>query len=311
MNIHRGYNTLPQEICGIICADPCLDQRDLHNLCFVSRSFNAEAERMLYVNVRVQGLRHLKSFCRTMIRRPFLASRIEKLELHMPPQLDLQADDLAKLVRTLKLTSNLTDLRFLTDKNSANIMIATGVDLAEAANAWILRDLKFPLKSFTNKYFICTFEVTMFVQRHSTSLEMLTLEGNDHNVETSGLETLDMPHLHTLCGSARVMRKFSSCGFAEQLLRVGIKIQDCTDMTSEMEQIALLTFYRKNLQSLKIERRSSYKARLGYEALVACTKLVTPNIKHLQILDYGDSMVRERVRSILQMGIPVKRCGHW
>ncbi len=86
----NSIKILPQEICGLICQDPILTRRDLFSLCAVSRAFRDESERFLYTSARLRGTRKIKSFCVSVIRRPFLAVRLRQLVLYMPPQLDLE-----------------------------------------------------------------------------------------------------------------------------------------------------------------------------------------------------------------------------
>ena len=196
---------LPPEICSLICTSPLLSHSDLLALCHVSRSFRAEAERILYtsINLPTPSRRALNSWCTSLIRRPHLGARIQTLSLTMPSQTSLQADDLSRLTHALHLCINLR-----------NLSISDGEPpfLGNAVQAWVLEGHTFTLQKFTNTYFTTTMlRDFLDSQKSLTTLSHRPSSSTHLTVGTRLPRTETLPNLTTL-KYQRSHRKRTSAG---------------------------------------------------------------------------------------------------
>ncbi|KAF9480809.1 hypothetical protein BDN70DRAFT_877126 [Pholiota conissans] len=192
---------IPSEIYGIICQDSLLSKHDLRTLCFVSRTFCEEAERILYSSVELNDQDRLRSFCDSVIRRPLLALSLRQLVLHMSPQPSIDPDDRSRIVRVLHLSTNLQDLRILGQTKSALSM-----------ENWILEGHEFKLTTFANSYFFqgklrkflesqSELETLMFTWRTATRLYGTPLPHTIKNLSCPGSivqELCDLPLASTV-----------------------------------------------------------------------------------------------------------------
>ncbi|KIM35878.1 hypothetical protein M413DRAFT_324460 [Hebeloma cylindrosporum] len=264
--------TFPQEICGIICQDPVLGRDDLHALCLVSRTFRDEAERLLYVAARVRGALKIKSFCVSLARRPHRALRMHKLMLWMPPQMDLEADDLSRIMNTLHLCLNLTDLHILEDASH-------GSKAGDAVQWWILDGHEFKLKRFVNTYFQSHMLVKFL--RGQPTIEMLAIGGRGG----AGIRGSLLPMLRDLdCPAAVVQELSTPSWYSSNLERLQFELVQSTD-AEELATVVALSRFKDNLKSLSIMRREG-QGGLDIMVLTACVAQQLPDIKYLRIMDY-------------------------
>uniref|UniRef100_A0A8H7XNT3 Uncharacterized protein n=1 Tax=Psilocybe cubensis TaxID=181762 RepID=A0A8H7XNT3_PSICU len=268
-----GPVILPQELCGIICQDPALDNADLHNLCFVSHNFRAEAERLLYTSVRLRDTRRIKSYCLSVARRPYLALRTKSLTLRLPPQLNLEADDLARIVTALRLSVNLKELNVLKDFYHGPIG-----KYGDAVQWWILDGHKFKLRKFTNSYFQPQMLVGFL--KSQPGITTLVLKCKD----LAEICDAPLPLLTTLDCSAGVVQEFSMPSWhPRKIKRLQFHLEDSTDV-EELATFVALTQFSSSLKSLSIRRRSS-RHGLDLAVLTACVASQLPDIKYLRIVD--------------------------
>ena len=266
--------TFPQEICGIICQDPVLDRRDLRALCFVSRGFRDEAERLLYVAARVRGARRIRSFCVSLAWRPHLALRVRKLMLFMPLQMDLEAEDLSRIMHALHLCLNLRDLYVLEDSDRA-IHGKTG----DAVQRWILDGHEFKLRRFVNAYFQP--QVLVEFLRAQPTIETLGIQCRGN----AGVCGVPLPMLKNLDCSAAVVQEFTTVsGIPRNFERLQFEFAQSTDVEELATFVALLQF-KASLKSLSITRREGQNG-LDIAVLTACVAAQLPDIKYLRIVDY-------------------------
>jgi len=275
MTVSPSPCTFPQEICGIICQDPVLDRRDLRALCFISRGFRDEAERLLYVAARVRGARRIKSFCVSLAWRPHLALRVRKLMLFMPPQMDLEAGDLSRIMYALHLCVNLRDLYVLEDGDRA----IPGKKTGDAVQRWILDGHEFKLKRFVNAYFQP--QILVGFLRAQPTIEMLGMQCRGN----AGISGVPLPMLKNLDCSAAVVQEFSSVlGIPRNFERLQFEFVQSTDVEELATFVALLQF-KATLKSLSITRREGQNG-LDIAVLTACVAAQLPDIKYLRIIDY-------------------------
>ncbi|KAF9484980.1 hypothetical protein BDN70DRAFT_871983 [Pholiota conissans] len=196
---------IPQEVCGIICQDEVLTQRDLYALCNLSQAFHAEAEPMLYSSVHLELTNKIRPFCRTVILRPHLIKRTRKLVLILPPQ-SLDPDDLLQIKKILHLSTNLRDLRVLLHSSGAT-------HNHEEVGDWSLENYVFKLTTFVNSYF-STLDIIRFMEVQS---EIKTLVMGQTSIRT---------HPKRLCSSLENLY----CSFEElptfggQLKRLYVRV---------------------------------------------------------------------------------------
>lgn len=270
----NSVKILPQEICGLICQDPTLTRPDLFSLGAVSRAFRDEAERFLYTSARLRGKRKIKSFCVSVIRRPFLAVRLRQLVLFMPPQLDLEVDDLSRIMNALRLCNNLRHLSVFQDYSRAIPQLN-----ADAVHSWILDGHSFRLKSLANSYFEPGHLVRFL--KHQPSIETLAIKCKGY----SGLDSAPLPMLKNLDSSARVVQEFGLDAWQRTTMeRLQFSLIGSTD-SEELTTFVALTPFTSTLKSLSIRRKNGDDG-LDISVLVACVATQLPDLKFLQILDY-------------------------
>lgn len=273
LRIRYTPTQLPQEICGIICQYSDLSQPDLASLSKVARVFRVEAERILYSFAQLQGRRKIKSFCIAVIRRPSLAARLRRLELHMPPQLDLDVDDLTRITKMLRLSKNLEDLSVHQD-NSRAMVHASGV----AVIRWILDDHHFKLKSFENSYFQPQ-TLASFLKEQET-LETLTIKCRGD----AYLYNAPLPMLKNLDSSAQVTEEFSMQVWMDRKIeRIQYSVAS-TAVSDELATFIAASRFSDTLKSLSIVRKEGHG--LGIGEVVTCVGSQLPDLKFLQILDH-------------------------
>ncbi|KAF8187801.1 hypothetical protein BJ912DRAFT_419894 [Pholiota molesta] len=163
---------VPAELCACIIESGVLTQRNLHALVAVSRSFWHESERHLYRQPLLRDKAKIKGFCATVLRRPYLAKRIHKLVVYMPPQTDFQVADLSRITRTLHLAVNLKFLNIFREDERDVRRPYPGK--GEALHAWILEGHEFKLKMFRNSYFAQQ-ALEAFI-RSQTEIEILGMD---------------------------------------------------------------------------------------------------------------------------------------
>ena len=267
--------TFPQEICGIICQDPVLERHDLHALCLVSRGFRDEAERLLYVVAHVRGARNIKSFCISLARRPHLALRMRKLMLYMPPQMDLEAEDLSRIMHTFQLCLNLRDLHVLEDSDRASQQGKIG----DAVQCWILDGHKFKLERFVNTYFQPSVLVEFLRAQPTIETLGIRCRGN------AGICGAALPMLKNLDCSAAVVQEFSAPSwYARNFERLQYELMQSTDV-EELASFVALSQFKASLKSLSMTRREGQRG-LDIAILIACVAAQLPDIKYLRIMDY-------------------------
>jgi len=279
MDAAKHSPTLPQEICAIISQDPCLQAPDLYSICLVSRSFHAEVERILYVDACVKGKRHIKSFCNSVVRRPYIALRIKKMQLYIPPHLlDLNVDDISKMVRAFRATSNLEDLQIL-EEDATN-------DPVYSTYGWVLEDHFFHLRSFINTYFD-TNSLLKFLKLQPT-IETLTTKNRDYTSMVPYRIDFDLSRLHTLHGSAFIIQALGMSDWSKNIVRMHIDFTDCV-VEDELKTLVLLVKFRSSLESLSVERRD---ANLGLDITLftSCIATQMPDLKYLRIMDYTETV---------------------
>ncbi|KAJ3502898.1 hypothetical protein NLJ89_g8679 [Agrocybe chaxingu] len=267
---------LPQEICGIICKEVGIEY--VHNLCLLSHSFRHEAERLLYVDPWVVGMRAVKSWCFAVNRRPYLAHGIQWLTIFLPPQLDFEADDLTHLYSALHHCVNLTELYV-----HMHVPTLPGNALAKISNevqAWILEDHPFKLKSFKNSYFRPN-TLAKFLRSQPT-IKTLMLK----NSGPAGINDVPMPNLRNLeCSSGTLQELSMPSWHPRRITRLEYKL-DCASDVEELGTFVAVTQFAETLKSLSIYRHSTANGRgLDVAVLAACVAAQVPDIKFLQILD--------------------------
>ncbi|KDR82352.1 hypothetical protein GALMADRAFT_220356 [Galerina marginata CBS 339.88] len=270
----RSPISIPPEICGIICQDPAIRYRDLHTFCSVSQAFRSEAERLLYITIRLRGTRCIKAFCTTVARRPYLALRLKKLILYMPPQMDLEADDLSRIMHAFSLSVNLKDLQILKDDTRG-----IGDKPGDAVQRWILEGHRFRLRRFTNSYFQPQVLVDFLKNQPAIDTLVLKCKGN------AEICAAPLPMLSTLDSSAAVVQEFSYPSWHKRnIKRLQFEFVQSTDV-QELATFVALTQYNKSLKSLSIRRKDSRNG-LDIAVLTACVASQLPDIKYLRIMDY-------------------------
>lgn len=242
---------IPQEICGLICQDSVLTQPDLYALSLVSRAFREEAQRLLYISVKLGSKRNIKSFCGKIIAYPYLIEPLDKLVIHMPPQGDLQVNELSRIMKMLHLCTNLKHLHVLHDgpewmQNKAG----------KAMQVWILNGHAFKLKTFVTLYF-SELVLDLFLVNQPT-IEILIVESE----KRMGVQwSFSLPRLRKLSCSTEVMQTLTKIPGGqdiklEQLHLTFVKLL----VEDEWEMLNLLKYYRKTLKSLSITR---YRNEVG------------------------------------------------
>ena len=272
---------LPPEICSLICTSPLLSHSDLLALCHVSRSFRAEAERILYtsINLPTPSRRALNSWCTSLIRRPHLGARIQSLSLTMPSQTSLQADDLTRLTHALHLCINLRDLSILDGEPPF---------LGNAVQAWVLEGHTFTLQKFTNTYFTTTMlRDFLDSQKSLTTLSHRPSSSTHVTIGTRLPRTETLPNLTTLNTSAAIIRELGQADFEswESVKRLQYFSENPREEDELATFVALTSF--GPLESLSIERwQEKTQAGMDVAIIVACVAAQMPNLKYLRIMDH-------------------------
>ncbi|TFK38998.1 hypothetical protein BDQ12DRAFT_682836 [Crucibulum laeve] len=266
--------SIPPEICGMICQDEILTRGDLRVLCGVSRSFRDESERLLYVNIILRSFRYLKSWCSSLSRRPHLGNRIMKMTITMPPQTDIEADDLGKIVAAFRKCTKLRELEILSD----GMKTLPG----DAVNAWILLGHPFRLTKFTNTYFQANLLVDFL--KEQTELQVLSMRPKEKIIVNLPDDTL--LNLSTIDASAAIMRDLGSGLWNPQNVKhLQYHLWRSTDEDELRTFVALVPFARI-LKSLSVQRTEA-AAGLDIAILVSCIAAQVPDLKYLRVLDYS------------------------
>ena len=185
------------EICSLICQDPIITRRDLNSICFISHAFRKEAQRLLsYRFPCLRSTSRIKAWCMSLKRRPRLSKGVQELVLFLPPQGDFHADDVARLVRTLRMCVNLKELTILSQLRKRGLQGQWTPEL-------ILGNLPFTLTKFVNGYFVQNRAFLTFLNSQKM-LETLKLHWNFEN--PAGCPYL--PFLKTLSWPADIGTKW-------------------------------------------------------------------------------------------------------
>ncbi|KAF9005407.1 hypothetical protein BDQ17DRAFT_1540798 [Cyathus striatus] len=267
----------PPEICSLICRDEVLTRADLCSLAAVSRAFRVEAERLLYMGVILSELKHIKTWCRTLKRRPYLSLRTYVLSITMPPQADLQSDDLTMLINALKVCSKLKDLRILKD----NSMSSSG----DAINGWILEGHPFKLMRFTNTYFRPHVLRNFFLQQPDIRFLDFHTKATFHCQYTCCLDLPPegLPLLRTLKTHSCILQSFQHSWWPANLHHLHYDLHQSSE-DEELLGIVALIRIADTLKSLSI-RRTCTKGGIDISVMAECIASQIPNLKYLRIID--------------------------
>lgn len=137
-------SSLPTELHEVIFQH--LEIRDLSTLCTVSRRVQIEAERLLYRNLSLPQIKHLKAWCFVVTRRPEIALHIRSLSITMPPIVGFCLSDLPGFTQNLKLCTNLRELEM---HGSGDYSFLS----SHTFHPWLLEGASFRLTKFVNTYF--------------------------------------------------------------------------------------------------------------------------------------------------------------
>jgi len=264
---------LPAELCGIICRDSQLTRRDLRVLCAVSRTFRDEAERLLYVTVRLLNFRLVRSWSISLVRRPHLALRVRSLSLTMPPSSSLYPADLSKIHKSLRACSNLQALEVLNDGITYE---------GDSVQSWILEGHSFRLSKFANTYFH-PIRLFRFLAQQS-DIRILVLRTSD----AADIPYTILPNLNTIDVSANVLRRFVS-GYWEGKRPIA-HIQYHLSRSSESDHIStfvVLSRFRETLTSLSLHRHGGFDIAI----VMATVAVQLPELKFFRFID-DNSFVR-------------------
>ena len=272
---------LPPEICSLICISPLLSHSDLLTLCHVSRSFRAEAERILYtsINIPTPSRRALNSWCTSLTRRPHLGARITTLSLTMPSQTSLQADDLTRLTHALHLCINLRELTILDGEPPF---------FGNAVQAWVLEGHTFTLQKFTNTYFTTNMLRDFLESQKSLITFSHRPSSSAHIIDGTRLPRKEtLPNLATLDTSAAIVRELAQVDLEpwKSVKRLQYFLENPREEDELATFVALTSF--GPLESLSIERWQE-KTQVGMDVAIiaACVAAQMPNLKYLRIMDY-------------------------
>ncbi|KAF8158527.1 hypothetical protein B0H34DRAFT_807993 [Crassisporium funariophilum] len=268
---------LPAEIQGLICQHSRARFRTLFQLCLVSRTFRAEAERVLYERVRLPKTKNIRAWCIALQSRPKLAVRVNDLILYMPPaRLDGSDNmvDFRLLSNTLRLCGNLETL---------SIFPREGGELYSSAQAWILDGHTFRLRKLVNSYFR-PMELWKFVNSQ-TALQYLSFTHEKRAIfrrHTTGPEL----SLMTLQASDMALREYSKSSLDHKVEVVKVNIH-YRKYAMETETIVALGQFSKTLVGLKVTLTGIMTPELGraMDRIVSLVALNLPNLKFLEIID--------------------------
>ncbi|KAF8189383.1 hypothetical protein BJ912DRAFT_926128 [Pholiota molesta] len=272
---------VPPEICGLICQN--VQRRDLHSLCAVSRAFRGEAERLLYTSVKLHRKRKFRSFCLAAIRRPYLVQRLHTLVMLMPPQLDLDADELERISKMLHLATNLRHLHVLGERPPQ--MQPTN---DEAVQVWIINGHKFKLKTFVNSYF--QQHLLIYFLHTQPTIETLVMDCGD--ITQKRLETAipDLKNLKRLSCSTDSMKELSELHRFPNNLEW---LQLHWARLSESEELTMLTQLKAQLgrkgtlRMLSIQRYEGRPGGLQMSIFLFGLAIHLPHIRCLRVMDYS------------------------
>jgi hypothetical protein len=281
LNNLRPGTVIPPEICGIICQDIDLTKYDLLVLYAVSRAFREEAQRILYSSVLLNDRVQLKSFCISVLRQPYLVRGMRKLVLVMPSETYVDPDDFSRIVKMLRLSTDLRDLRVLCDSSSRPGM---------AIQSWILEGHTFKLTTFANSYFSYG-RMEKFL---ASQPEIETL----HIVRqcSAGLDGMLMPNLKNLrCSISATMSDLYSLPSAFhnksnwERLRVTMSF---SGHSWELERFSrwIKTEFGHTLKCSSISTHLLWHWQDWIEESMANVAKHLPGIKFLEITDYTTSV---------------------
>lgn len=267
--------SLPPEICGLVCQDAVLGRGDLRALCAVSRSFRDEAERLLYTSVHLNNLRHIKSWCLSLVRRPHLPPRVHSVSFTMPSPAVLTPADMSKIMRALHACSGLRELEVLRDRS---------MPVGDSIQSWVLEGHTFKLSKFTNTYFDAHSLVGFLVQQ--SGIRTLVLKSSP----TSSLPASILPNLTTIDTFAAIIRQIGNSAWEQDrsLQHMQYQMSHSFD-DEELSTFVTLSRFSDTLTSLSIHRVSGGLG-LDIAIVAACVAAQLPELKFFQFLDDTQSV---------------------
>ncbi|KAF8158559.1 hypothetical protein B0H34DRAFT_709397 [Crassisporium funariophilum] len=285
---------LPAEIQGAICQHLRACSSTLFQLCLVSHTFRAEAERVLYARARVSLFKidNAKAWCTSLRNRPELAGYVEDLRLEMPPlnspPLDCEKD-LQMLRATLRSCKNLKTL-YVFPKNPGNY-------LSDCGRPWILDKNDYQLRTFVNTYYRPK-DLENFLNSQ-TALQHIRFPHGSLRCYQRHIARPESSSI-TLQGTAKALLEFSEFSFDRKIEVIKVNFDD-----SQLEQLETkpilkaLSRFCKTLVSMEVTLPPC-RAMGEFVPHVA----MFPDLKFLKITDNPFTMAYPRSEHPLS-GFPV------
>ncbi|KAF8817192.1 hypothetical protein BYT27DRAFT_7153851 [Phlegmacium glaucopus] len=274
MSTRTGLDCFAPEICSLICEDPIFKRRDLNSICFISRPFRREAQRVLSFRFPyLRGAGPIRAWCLSLKRRPHLALGVQDLILVMPRQTAFHADDIARLVQALKRCINLKELAMLSQCRGRGLQ-------DPSTSVYMLDDHMFKLTKFVNNYFIQGAMLEQFLKSQKT-LETLQL----HSDGVYHLCSLSLPYVKTLACPAQIFNGGRYMRFP-LVERLQLDFEDSQlEVARERAVLSSILYGRKKLKSLTIllKRNLHGKQQSHFLDFMDFVAEGVPHIKHLQI----------------------------
>ena len=273
--------SLPPEICSLICQDPILERLDLNSICFISHAFRNEARRELSSRFPcLQGADRVKTWCLSLQSSPHLAIKIKGLVLLLP-QLVLPALDVFSLKWALHMCVNLKDLVVVFQDSHCRPGLQEMSYLSNSTHT-LLFGLQFKLTKFVNGYFPQdnpTF--TQFLQSQP-DLESLELHSGNTTVYKS---SLPLHHLKTLGCPPQFLNQHYS------VTRLRLDLENSTDDDCEIDILGrvLKRNLTRNMKSLAISLRQSQS---HFPEIIRAIAVRHIYIQHLEIHQFVPTQVR-------------------
>ncbi|PPQ74961.1 hypothetical protein CVT24_010285 [Panaeolus cyanescens] len=275
----QRHLVLPAEICSLIIkfTEPH-SKTDLRNFCRVSRVFQVEAERFLYIDVLLSGVRAVKSWARAVHRRPQLSSRTKRVTFYLPKQTGLEANDLLCVAKGLKTCSALEDLRIYEelDNHSPD---GRPDHYANSVQRWILDGYGFKLKAFTNQYF------QNHLLNNFLKLESLVLRGEDDYGVTE-LDDVPMTKVRSLDGTTSAALAFirPSTEFERNLEHLQVEFRIFSESNLQIWKHLRLSANLSVLQSFSILHTGNDVWGNSFHTFAMYVYEAMPNIRYLRVV---------------------------
>jgi hypothetical protein len=188
--------------------------------------------------------------------------------------MDLEAEDLSRIMYALHLCLNLRDLCVLEESDRAS-----QGKMGDAVQCWILDGHKFKLKRFVNTYFQP--QVLVEFLRAQPTIESLGIKSRGD----AGICGAPLPMLKNLDCSAEVVQEFSAPSwYARNFERLQFELMQSMAV-EELATFVALSQFKTSLKSLSITRREGQHG-LDIAVLIAYVAAQLPDIKYLRIMDY-------------------------